>query len=246
MRFAAEGRSMTHDESDLVPTAYMGEAATRYDAKRFVTEQGQAFSGLEFEQLERALAYVPDGAHVLELGCGTGRFSKYVGTKGYSVLAADPSSAMIALASEKCRDLPNVTFSQEEGAHLKSADSTFDLVFSIRVTNQTESVEYALKMITEMIRVAKPDGLILVEFVNSKRPLSKRSRNVRLSFEEIAKVASENNCRVQGERGILVFSQTILNKIPKGLLPLWVIVERASAYILWRWASRGYVLLRKK
>jgi ubiquinone/menaquinone biosynthesis C-methylase UbiE len=236
---------MIRSESDLVSTAYMGEAATIYDAKRFVTEQGQAFAGLEFEQLERALAYVPDGAHVLELGCGTGRFSKYVGARGYNVLAIDPSSDMIELAREKCKDLHNITFSREEGAHLKSSDSTFDLVFSIRVTNQTESVEYAIRMITEMIRVAKPGGYVLVEFVNSQRPFKKALKSVRLSFALVSDVAYRNNCTVERRTGVLIYSQTVLNKMPRSLVAMWREFERVSAHFLWRWASRGYILLRK-
>lgn len=242
------GRSdlILRKEDNLVSTAYGQEAAKQYDTRRFTTEQGLLFARFELDELERVIARVPQGADLLEVGCGTGRFSLYLGNCGYRVRAVDPSSDMIAIASEKCVGLDNVTFAQEEAASLSSADSTFDLVFSIRVTNQTESEAYALRMIKEMIRVTKPEGLVLVEFVNSQRPFHKKSKNVRLSFSQITEVASEANCRVESRRGILVFSQTILNRIPKVLVPVWALVERISSRILWKWASRGYILLRKQ
>lgn len=237
---------MSGRKADLVPTAYVHEAAKQYDNRRFTTEQGLLFAAFELAELQRIATQVPRGAYVLEVGCGTGRFSLYLGSRGYKVRAVDPSLDMIRIASQKCTDLDNVTFAQEEGASLSCADSTYDLVFSIRVTNQTESQAYALRMIREMIRVTKPRGLVLVEFVNSQRPFRKKSKNVRLSFSQIAKVACEDNCRVESQRGILVFSQTVLNKIPRVLLPVWALVERVSSRILWKWASRGYVLLRKQ
>jgi len=234
------------EKPNLVSTAYIGETAKDYDAKRFTTRRGLLFAEFEQEQLDRAIARLPEGAHVLEVGCGTGRFSHYLANRGYCVRAVDPSSDMVKIASEKCMDLDNVTFAQEEGASLSSADSTYDLVFSIRVTNQTESEAYALRMIREMIRVTKPGGLVLVEFVNRQRPFRRKSKSVRLSFSQIAKVARADNCRVESRRGILVFSQTVLNKIPRILLPVWGTVERLAARVFWRWASRGYVLLSKQ
>ena len=245
-RDCRRGDLMLHKEVDLVSTAYSDEAAKQYNARRFTTKQGLAFASLELGELERVVAQVPRGAYVLEVGCGTGRFSLYLGNHGYRIRAVDPSSEMIRIASEKSVEFDNVTFAQEEGASLSTSDSTYDLAFSIRVTNQTESEVYALRMIREMIRVTKPGGLVLVEFVNKQRPFPKKSKDVRLSFSQITKVAYESNCRVESRRGILVFSQTVLNRIPNFLVPVWALVERISSRILWKWASRGYVLLRKQ
>jgi len=237
---------MFKNMESIVQTAYGCKAAQEYDNRRFTTEQGRLFSKLEFDELERAVAGIPRGADVLEVGCGTARFSEYLARQGYRVVASDPSLDMIRVASEKCAGLDNISFRQEQGASLLADDSTFDFVFAIRVTNQTESVEYALKMIREMIRVTKPGGAILVEFVNSRRPFRKNSVNVRLSFAQIARIVFENNCTVKSRRGVFVFSQTLLNKVPEALIPFWALIEQFSAVFFWRWASRGYILLRKR
>ena len=232
-------------EKELVATAYAGKAATTYDELRFTTKQGLLFDVLEWEQLKRVAAVTTKAGSVLELGCGTARFSKRLAESGFRVRAVDPSAQMIQIAAEKCKDLDNVTFAQEQGAVLSSGDCTFDLVFTIRVTNQTESKEYALRMVREMIRVAKPGGLILIEFANSQRPFKRKSNDVRLAFSEISKVGRESGCSIESQRGILVFSKSVMDRMPGPLIPLWAIIERLSARFFWRWTSRGYILLRK-
>jgi SAM-dependent methyltransferase len=230
----------------LVTTAYCGEAAYHYDEQRFTTPQGRLFSDLEFEPLNHAIAALERDARVLEVGCGTARFAASLARQGFSVVATDPSADMIDVAAEKCGGIEGIRFEQAEGGNLRFPEGAFDFVFAIRVTNQTESEEYALKMIREMIRVAQRGGLILVEFVNRRRPLAKRSRDIRLSFGRISRVAQDSDCNVLSRRGILVFSQSVLDRVPDALVPLWGRIERLAARALWRWASRGYVLLRKR
>lgn len=236
--------SSTQDEWPR--TAYRGSAARDYDTERFAAPQGRLFADLELQQLERATRRLPPTARVLEVGCGTARFAQRLARAGFQLVATDPSVDMIEVAARKCADLENVSFQREEGADLSFADATFDFVFAIRVTNQTESETYALRMIREMVRVAKPGGLILVEFVNRDRPLARRSRDVRLSFRQIGLVSDEAGCEVLSESGLLVFSQSVLNQVPNPLIPLWGRLEHLAAAVFWRWASRGYVLLRKR
>lgn len=237
---------MTQEENTIVATAYRGRAAVEYDQQRFVTSRGLAFDTLEWKELQRAVARVPQGALVLEVGCGTSRFAKRLAESGFCVRAVDPSADMIEVSTRKCRGMDNITFAQEEAAALSAKDATFDLVFSIRVTNQTQSKEYAFRMIREMIRVAKPGGLVLVEFANSQRPLKKDNKCTKLSFDQIAQLADELDCCVESRRGILIFSQTILNRIPSLLVPAWCIVEKIAGVFFWRWASRGYCIIKKR
>jgi ubiquinone/menaquinone biosynthesis C-methylase UbiE len=161
-------------------------------------------------------------------------------------MATDPSSDMIAVARQNCAGLSNVSFEQAEGARLRHPDGSFDFVFAIRVVNQTESEDYALRMTREMIRLARSGGLVLVEFANRDRPLAKPSRDVRVSFAQLARVATASGCDVIGRHGVLVFSQSVLDRVPNVLVPLWGKLERGAAGLFWPWASRGYILLRKR
>lgn len=49
---------------------------------------------------DRFLAYVPDGGHILDVGCGSGRDTKAFLEQGYTVTAIDASSEMAKIASE--------------------------------------------------------------------------------------------------------------------------------------------------
>jgi ubiquinone/menaquinone biosynthesis C-methylase UbiE len=232
--------------NNKIKTAYDLKSSLEYDQRRFQTPQGRLFHALEYEQLEKVLAKLPKGARVLEVGCGSGRFVKLLGERGFQIWAVEPSSTMLDVSADKCRKLNNVTLLQGEGAHLCFPASCFDFVYSIRVTNQTESKDYAFRMIREMVRVSKPGGYVLIEFVNNNRLLKKKTQAVRLSFGEIGRLLLNSNAYVEQKNGILIYSQSLLDMIPEILLSLWGPVERWSMKALWRWASRGYVIARKK
>jgi len=236
----------TTKQNEWPRTAYRGAVAHRYDEDRFATPQGRLFADLEMQQLQRATTTLTSPSRVLEVGCGTARFAEHLARQGFDVVATDPSADMMAQAAERCAGCDNVTIQQAEGANLPFAEDTFDFVFAVRVTNQTESQEYALRMVREMVRVARRRGLILVEFVNRRRPFARPSRDVKLSFAQITNVARQADCDVLSRTGVLVFSQSVLDRVPSPLLPLWSRLERLAATLLWRWVSRGYVLLRKR
>lgn len=46
------------------------------------------------------LKYIPEGGKILDLGCGSGRDTKYFLEKGYDVVAVDGSIEMVKLSSE--------------------------------------------------------------------------------------------------------------------------------------------------
>ena len=57
--------------------------------------------------LLRPLGIQP-GDSVLELGCGTGAITRYLGESGASVTAVEGSLARARIAAARCKDLPNV------------------------------------------------------------------------------------------------------------------------------------------
>jgi SAM-dependent methyltransferase len=65
-------------------------------------------------------AALPRGAHVLEVGCGTGAVTRIAATwPGVAAaVGVDPSPVFIAKARELARDLPSVTFETADGQSL--------------------------------------------------------------------------------------------------------------------------------
>lgn len=93
--------------------------------------------------------YIPDSAHILDAGCGSGRDSKAFLARGYTVSAFDASQKMVQLASD---------YIGLDVQHLSFADMTyqseFDAVWAnasllhlpyIRIPQAFENITRALK-----------------------------------------------------------------------------------------------------
>jgi ubiquinone/menaquinone biosynthesis C-methylase UbiE len=109
----------------------------------------------------RALTQLPAGAHVLELGAGTGaNFVFYPGeTTG---IATEPSSGMIRIANEKERP-QRVRLVQSCAEQLPFTDDSFDAAFATLVFC---SVNEPADAFAELQRVVKTGGtIVLLEHV---------------------------------------------------------------------------------
>lgn len=232
-----------------VKTAYNKKNAQKYDEQRLSSKQGQLLDELERRELERAIKLLNSSDKILEVGCGTGRFTIPLAKRGFNIVGYDPSPHMVKQAREKVENYSNISFKIGEGKSLDFEANLFDLVYSIRVLNHVESKEYAFLMISEMIRVAKPGGLILIEFANVERPFSRDiyPNKTRLSFSELIDFTNKNNTDVVSKRGAFVFSMGLIeNKLPGFMVPFWGILEKVTSLIFWKQCSRGYLLLRKR
>ncbi len=223
-----------------VSTAYAN--AESYDAERFANQRGLLFDELERRQLSAVLDLLPMPSRVLEVGCGTGRFLPMVHERGHRVSGVDPSAPMLAVAARRVDALQEVDLLQAEGAALPFAPHTFDLVYSIRTVNQVESRGYALRMLDEAMRVLKPSGVLMVEFMN-RWGLS--PHGVMLSYRDVRRFVARYPCsRLVRFRGILIFSFTAMRYVPLPLLPAYAWCDRAVARAFPFFATRCYATIQ--
>ena len=94
----------------------------------------------------------------LDIGAGSGRWSKYIAPHVRFVEAIDPGLSVIT-AKGFLKDLSNVRVSQAGIGSIPFADNTFDLVFSLGVFHHLPDTEGAIR---EAIRKVKPGGYFLV------------------------------------------------------------------------------------
>lgn len=75
-------------------------------------------------------AALPQGARVLEVGCGTGAVTRLLATWPGVVetIGVDPSPVFVARARQLARELTTAVFEQADGRSLPFADSMFDAV----------------------------------------------------------------------------------------------------------------------
>jgi ubiquinone/menaquinone biosynthesis C-methylase UbiE len=96
-------------------------------------------------------------AHILDLGCGTGRYSEPLAARfDAQVIAVDPSEQMLTAARAKASDR-RVVFERAEAAALPIASGSIDMVFMSMVFHHLPDAHAAL---AECRRVLRPEGVI--------------------------------------------------------------------------------------
>jgi ubiquinone/menaquinone biosynthesis C-methylase UbiE len=117
------------------------------------------------EAKEAVAREVPTGAHVLEIGCGTGELAQLLAERGLTVEGFDRSPAMIAVAEERVHEQgleKQVTVRQMgvEGMD-ELPDRGFDAVVATLVLSELSDGErrYALQ---HAHRVLRPGGAIVM------------------------------------------------------------------------------------
>ncbi len=102
---------------------------------------------------------VLDGkAYVLDAGCGSGRFSKYLSPLVDRIEAVDPSASVEA-AARLLSPCPNVRITQAAIDSLPFPDDIFDFAICLGVMHHIPDTESALRRI---VRKLKPGGNILI------------------------------------------------------------------------------------
>ena len=127
------------------------EVIEQYDDSRWGTRRRARGDQLEWRTLRKALAVVNNVRTLLDLPCGTGRFTKRLGDAGYVVTGADASCGMIGKALEK----PGMcaSFVCTDAMHLPYPDRSFDCVISARFLFHFDQPA-RLRLIREMARVS--------------------------------------------------------------------------------------------
>jgi ubiquinone/menaquinone biosynthesis C-methylase UbiE len=112
-----------------------------------------------------ALAAIPRGALVLDVGCGTGRWLRRYQELGFQATGVDATPGMLNRAIE-CGTTAQLIAG--EACDLPFADAKFDCVSDITVVQHIPR-SLQLLALREMVRVLKPGGrLILMELLRGK------------------------------------------------------------------------------
>ncbi len=112
-----------------------------------------------------------DESKILDAGCGGGRNIVYFLRGGCPVFAVDENPEAIEhvrnLARSLAPKLPSENFQVAKIQKMPFADEQFDAVISNAVLHFAESQEHFNRMLEEMWRVLKKDGLLFVRLASS-------------------------------------------------------------------------------
>ncbi len=106
------------------------------------------------------VANVKMGSKILDVGTGTGKLAFAFAKKGYDVIGIDLSEAMIKVANKNSK-YKNMRFQVGDATNLKFDDNSFDVCCASFMLHDTLPT-IREKILKEMVRVAKPKGLILI------------------------------------------------------------------------------------
>lgn len=98
------------------------------------------------------------GAMALDVGCGSGRWARYLSSRVRFIEAIDPSESIFS-ATRYLRDFKNVRTTQANVWHLPFEPSTFDFVYSLGVLHHLPDTAHAVE---NCVRMVKPGGWFLV------------------------------------------------------------------------------------
>ncbi|MFB6308756.1 MAG: class I SAM-dependent methyltransferase [Haloarculaceae archaeon] len=127
--------------------------AEEYEAKRF-SRGGRLIDDREKQAVLDAIGPVEDSS-ILEVACGTGRFSVMLADRGADVVGIDISGPMLQQGREKAHSVgvrDSVEFIRGDAARLPFPDDHFDTVFAMRFFHLADT---PAAFLSEMRRVSK-------------------------------------------------------------------------------------------
>lgn len=111
--------------------------------------------------------YAKQGAKILEIGAGTGRYSIALAKEGYEVTAVELVESNLEVLRKNSSHIQNITSYQGDALNLgRFEDNQFDVSLLFGPMYHLYEKEDVHKAIDEAIRVTKKDGVILVAFLS--------------------------------------------------------------------------------
>lgn len=112
------------------------------------------------------IEHCPRGS-ALDVGCGTGALAARLAEAGYDMVGVDPSEGMLRVLEQRTSRVRGV---QGSGTSLDFPDSSFDLVYCVAVMHHIAEQEDVRRTLSEMVRVTRPGGRVLIWDHNPRNP----------------------------------------------------------------------------
>lgn len=128
------------------------------------TENDKIFTSTEMKFLREKISSTD---HVLDIGCGTGRFTIPLARLAQRVAGLDLSDAMLLQARAKAKqENVEIDFYEANMAHMPLPDHSFDVVVSMLALMHIP-LEKRQQVFFEISRVLKPGGRLIVSVKNA-------------------------------------------------------------------------------
>jgi ubiquinone/menaquinone biosynthesis C-methylase UbiE len=131
------------------------EAARTYDDRKFGSPSLARYNRATEKALDRALRLLPDGSRVLDIPCGTGRWTEFIIRKRMEYVGGDISLEMMQVCLEKYAGIRRAfDLVQLDGTALPFPDKSFDAVLCFKFLSLLPQ-EIRLEVLREFRRVTR-------------------------------------------------------------------------------------------
>ena len=134
----------------------MNEIREDFDRIALLIEHHGGASDIYHEYVRRHLPHHCEKA--LELGCGTGVFTRLLAARAQQVLAVDLSPQMIRLAREQSIAYPNIEYVTGDVMRLALPAESYDCIVSLATLHHLPQEQAVLKMKGAL----KPGGVLII------------------------------------------------------------------------------------
>jgi len=131
-----------------------GEEWTRFDQSTLSEAELKAIFGMYFSLFPwQAL---PRGSAGFDLGCGSGRWARFVAPKVGCLHCIDPSAEALEVARRNLTQAPNCAFHLASAADMPLADSSMDFGYSLGVLHHLPDTEMGLRCCVAKLKTGAP------------------------------------------------------------------------------------------
>ncbi len=106
--------------------------------------------------------------NILEIGAGTGHWTQFLSSNGFTVTGIDVAEKMLEQAHKK--NIPNASFQAVSAEELPFDNASIENVIAI---TSLEFIENQEKAVSEIFRVLKPGGHFIIGGLNAQASLQK-------------------------------------------------------------------------
>lgn len=142
---------------------YINQYYENYDEEgRLLTRYGKVEF---FTTLRYIYRYLRQGMRIIEIGAGTGRYSRRLSQEGYSVDAVELIAHNIQIFQQQIQPGQPVTVTQGNAMDLSSFPTdSYDITLLLGPMYHLFTKEEQMKALSEAIRVTKPGGILFVSY----------------------------------------------------------------------------------
>lgn len=117
------------------------------------------------------LPYIPNNAHVIDIGCGNGRLIELLEKKQCTYVGIDQAESLLAEAHKKW---PKHNFEAADMSTYHYGRERFDCVFFIASIHHLATTEEQLKLLKRIFTALKPGGKLFITVWNVWQPKYKK------------------------------------------------------------------------